>query len=99
MPSGSRGATLNYANTGEGSRFVPFGYSSTGPNVMRRVENQPFEQPIVVSSHGYASHTREDASTRTIDPIVLGSDSSYRPQRLIEVREHPTRGMFEGGSL
>ena len=99
VPSGSRFAPLDYAKAGENSRFVPIGYPSTRSNVLRRVESQRFEQPIAISSPGYAPHAPEDIPARPIDPNVVGSDISYRPQRMVEVHGHSARGRLDAADI
>lgn len=99
-PSGSRVAPLDYARVGAGSRFVPFGSSSAGVNVVRRAENTRNEQPIAISTRDYVTRTGEEFPTRTTtDPIAARSNAPYHPRRLVEIREQPARGRYNMADL
>ncbi|RYP67553.1 hypothetical protein DL769_005731 [Monosporascus sp. CRB-8-3] len=87
---------LSHASTGHGSRLAPLEYASpTAPDVQRDENTRP-GQPVVVPIREYLPRGREEAPLRTMaNPIAIGDDRPYRPQRLVEVRERPLQEMFD----
>ncbi|KAK7753857.1 hypothetical protein SLS62_004223 [Diatrype stigma] len=92
LPPSSSFVSMGHAKPGEGARFVPLAYSSSGAPVVRRSENARPEQPVVISTREYLPRDREEAPIRTrTNPIMVENDSPYRPQRLFEVRDRSIR--------
>ncbi|RYP93726.1 hypothetical protein DL770_000098 [Monosporascus sp. CRB-9-2] len=76
---------LSHASTGRGSRLAPLEYASAATPEMQRDENRRPGQPVVVPTREYLPRDREEVPLRTrVNPIAIGDDRLYRPQRVVE---------------